>query len=219
MRTTSPTCATRPCPAAGNRSASRSPQETPFGPPPASGSKLTAPWPGLDKIMGRLANYIAMGNAALLVVDQVEDLAAMHRARLTTVLGMLKALAARSGAAVIALTHNPASNYPRAVTAMQHRLALASVVFTTTVIGSGDRRFLVPLRPAMSDDALAIPFVLPPADDFAVALAQARVLCLSIDRKACGSRGQSIWKQPRRNKYQHGAETTDVPSLADQEQV
>ena len=141
----------------------RAPARDPFGPPPASGSKLAAPWPGLDKIMGRLANYIAMGNAALLVVDQVEDLAAMHRARLTTVLGMLKALAARSGAAVIALTHNPASDYPRAVTAMQHRLANASVVFTTAVVGSGERRFLVPLRPAMSDDAPAIPFTLPPA--------------------------------------------------------
>ena len=138
------------------------PARDPFGPPPDSGSKLTAPWPRLDKIMGRLANLIAMGNAALLVVDQVEDLAAMHRARLTTVLGMLKALAARSGAAVIALTHNPASNYPRAVTAMHHRLAHASVVFTTAVVEPGGRRFLVPLRPAMSDDAPAIPFVLPP---------------------------------------------------------
>ena len=138
------------------------PARDPFGPPPDSGSKLTAPWPRLDKIMGRLANYIAMGNAALLVVDQVEDLAAMHRARLSTVLGMLKALAARSGAAVIALTHNPASNYPRAVTAMHHRLAYASVVFTTAVVEPGGRRFLVPLRPAMSDDAPAIPFVLPP---------------------------------------------------------
>ena len=138
------------------------PARDPFGPPPDSGSKLTAPWPRLDKIMGRLANYIAMGNAALLVVDQVEDLAAMHRARLSTVLGMLKALAARSGAAVIALTHNPASNYPRAVTAMHHRLAHASVVFTTAVVEPGGRRFLVPLRPAMSDDAPAIPFVLPP---------------------------------------------------------
>ena len=90
----------------------RAPARDPFGPPPEPGSKLTAPWPRLDKVMGRLANYIAMGNAALLVVDQVEDLAAMHRARLTTVLGMLKALAARSGAAVIALTHNPASELP-----------------------------------------------------------------------------------------------------------
>ena len=140
----------------------RAPARDPFGPPPVSASDLTAPWPRLDKIMGRLANYIAMGNAALLVVDQVEDLAAMHRARLSTVLGMLKALAARSGAAVIALTHNPASNYPRAVTAMHHRLAHASVVFTTAVVEPGGRRFLVPLRPAMSDDAPAIPFVLPP---------------------------------------------------------
>ena len=87
----------------------------------------------------------------------------MHRAQLTTVLGMLKALAARSGAAVVALAHNPAQNYPRAVTAMQRRLAQASVVFTTAVVEPGGRRFLVPLRPAMSDDAPAIPFALPPS--------------------------------------------------------
>ena len=124
--------------------------------------------------MGRLANYVAEGKAALLVVDQVEDLAAMHRARLSTVLGMLKALAARTGAAVIALAHNPARNYPRAVTAMQNRLALASVVFTTAVVGPGDRRFLVPLRPAMSDDAPAIPFVLPPPSSFPRFSAQPR---------------------------------------------
>ena len=79
---------------------------------------------------------------------------------------MLKALAARSGAAVVALTHNPAPNYPRAVTAMQRRLAQASVVFTTALVEPGGRRFLVPLRPAMSDDAPAIPFVLPPPPSF-----------------------------------------------------
>ena len=141
----------------------KAPARDPFWRPAASGSKLTAPWPGLDKVMGRLANYVAEGKAALLVVDQVEDLASMHRARVTTVLGMLKALAARSGAAVVALTHNPASNYPRAVTAMQNRLAQASVVFTTAVVEPGERRFLVPLRPAMSDDVPAIPFVLPPS--------------------------------------------------------
>ena len=145
------------------------PVRDPFWPPPESGSKLTAPWPSLDKVMGRLANYIAEGKAALLIVDQVEDLASMHRARLSTVLGMLKALAARTGAAVIALTHNPAPNYPRAVTAMQHRLAQASVVFTTALVEPGGRRFLVPLRPAMSDDTPAIPFVLPAADDCTVA--------------------------------------------------
>ena len=141
----------------------KAPARDPFWTPATSGSKLTAPWPSLDKVMGRLANYIAEGKAALLVVDQVEDLASMHRARLSTVLGMLNALAARSGAAVIALAHNPAQNYPRAVTAMQNRLPLASVVFTTALVGSGDRRFLVPLRPAMSDDAPAIPFALPPS--------------------------------------------------------
>ena len=147
----------------------RAPARDPFWSPPKSGSKLIAPWPGLDKVMGRLANYIAEGKAALLVVDQVEDLASMHRARPSTVLGMLKALAARTGAAVVALTHNSAANYPRAVTAMQHRLAQASVVFTTAVVEPGGRRFLVPLRPAMSDDASAIPFVLPPANSFTVA--------------------------------------------------
>ena len=46
---------------------------------------------------------------------------------------------------------------------MQHRLAHASVVFTTAVVEPGGRRFLVPLRPPMSDDAPAIPFILPPA--------------------------------------------------------
>ena len=147
----------------------RLPARDPFEPPSRAASDFTAPWPSLNKVMKRLANTIEAGSAALVVVDQVEGLASMHRAQLTTVLGMLNALAARTGAAVIALTHNPASDYPRAVTAMQHRLALASVVFTTAVVGSGERRFLVPLRPAMSDDALAIPFVLPPADDFAVA--------------------------------------------------
>ena len=150
-----------------------------FGDPDPPTPKLAAPWPGLSHAMGRLANYIEAGSAALLVVDQVEDLASMHRAQPATVLGMLKALAARSGAAVLALTHNPASNYPRAVTAMQRRLAQASVVFTTAVVGpgerrsgsgggSGERRFLVPLRPPMSDDAPAIPFILPPADAFTV---------------------------------------------------
>ena len=124
--------------------------------------RLDAPWPGLSHTMARLTNIIAMGSAALLVVDQVEDLAAMHRAQTATVLAMLKALATRSGAAVIALTHNPAPNFPRAVSAMQRRLAHASVVFTTAVVEPGDRRFLIPLRPAMSDDAPAIPFVLPP---------------------------------------------------------
>ena len=130
---------------------------------------FTTPWPDLNHVMKRLSNLIEAGSAALLIVDQVEDLASMHRARVVTVLGMLKAIAARSGAAVIALTHNPAPNYPRAVSAMQRRLAQASVVFTTALVGSGERRFLVPLRPAMSDDAPAIPFVLPAPEDVAVA--------------------------------------------------
>ena len=135
----------------------------PFEPPPRAASDYATPWPGLNKIMKRLANTVEAGSAALLVVDQVEDLASMHRAHVSTVLGMLKALAARTGAAVLALTHNPAKTFPRAVTAMERRLAQASVVFTTALVEPGERRFLVPLRPAMSDDAPAIPFVLPPA--------------------------------------------------------
>ena len=133
-----------------------------FEEPAVAVPKLAAPWPGLNHVMGRLAKLVEAGSAALLIVDQVEDLASMHRAQPATILGMLRALAAHSGAAVIALTHNPAPNYPRVVTAMQQRLAQASVVFTTALVGSGERRFLVPLRPAMSDDAPAIPFVLPP---------------------------------------------------------
>ena len=147
----------------------RLPVPKPWFKTPSTPPDLTAPWPSLNHVMKRLANYIEAGTAALLIVDQVEDLTSMHRAQVTTVLGMLKALAARSGAAVVALTHNPAQDYPRAVTAMQRRLAQASVVFTTALVEPGGRRFLVPLRPAMSDDAPAIPFVLPPADDFAVA--------------------------------------------------
>ena len=131
--------------------------------------KLDAPWPGLTHVMGRLANLIALGSAALLVVDQVEDLAAMHRTKVSTILGMLKALATRSGAAVVAITHNTAPTFPRAVDAMQSRLAHASVVFTTAVVEPGKRRFLVPLRPPMSDDAPAIPFALGRHEDFSVA--------------------------------------------------
>ena len=171
-------------PARRRESGFRFPQSFPnFEEPTVAAPRLAAPWPSLDHVMGRLANLIEAGSVTLLIVDQVEDLASMHRAQPATVLGMLRALAARSGAAVIALTHNPAPSYPRAVTAMHRRLAQASVVFTTAVVEPGGRRFLVPLRPAMSDDAPAIPFVLPPAtvmpakagiqgspsDDFAVA--------------------------------------------------
>ena len=141
----------------------RVPPPLPWKPPSDPASDFTAPWPSLNKVMKRLANLIEAGSAALLIVDQVEDLASMHRAHVTTVLGMLKALAARSGAAVVALTHNPAPNYPRAVSAMQRRFAQASVVFTTALVEPGERRFLIPLRPAMSDDAPAIPYVLPPS--------------------------------------------------------
>ena len=72
----------------------RVPVRDPFEAPAHAGTDLIAPWPGLHKVMKRLANLIEAGSAALLIVDQVEDLASMHRAQVTTVLGMLKALAA-----------------------------------------------------------------------------------------------------------------------------
>ncbi|MCY4448662.1 MAG: AAA family ATPase [Chloroflexi bacterium] len=157
-------------PAPRHTSGSGRPQQLfTFEEPTVAAPRLAAPWPSLNHVMGRLANLIEAGSAALLIVDQAEDLASMHRAQPATILGMLRALAAHTGAAVIALTHNPAPGYPRAVTAMQRRLAQASVVFTTAVVEPGERRFLIPLRPAMSDDAPAIPFVLPPSDAFTVA--------------------------------------------------
>ena len=147
--------------------------------------KHAGPWPGLNHIMKRLANTVEAGSAALLIVDQVEDLASMHRAQVATILGMLKALAACTGAAVIALTHNPAPNYPRAVTAMQRRLAHASVVFTTALVEPGERRFLIPLRPAMSDHAPAIPFVLPRSSSLPRFSAQPRTPTSPSGRGSC----------------------------------
>ena len=44
-------------------------------------------------------------------------------------------------------------------------------------------------------------------------LVRDRVLCLPIDRKMCGSRGQSIWMQLGVNKFQRAAEATELPSL------
>ena len=70
----------------------RVPVRDPFEAHAHAGTDLIAPWPGLHKVMKRLANLIEAGSAALLIVDQVEDLASMHRAQVTTVLGMLKAL-------------------------------------------------------------------------------------------------------------------------------
>ena len=144
----------------------RLPARDPFEPPPRAASDSTAPWPSLNKVMKRLANTIEAGSAALLVVDQVEGLASMHRAQLTTVLGMLNALAARTGAAVIALTHNPAPNYPRAVTAMQRRLAQASVVFTTALVEPGERRFPRPPPPRHERQRPCHPFRPPPSQAF-----------------------------------------------------
>ncbi len=118
------------------------------------------PWPGLGLLMRRLHNLIVRSSAALLIVDQVEDLAARHAARPLTVLGMLNGLAARTGAAVIAVAHNPEPALPKAARSMRRLIPIASAVFTTALAGPNRRRVLVPLRPPMDDAPSPIPYSL-----------------------------------------------------------
>ncbi len=118
------------------------------------------PWPGLDLLMRRLHNLIVRGGVALLVVDQVEDLAARHAARPLTVLGKLNGLAARTGAAVIAVAHNPEPSLPKAARSMRRLIPAASAIFTTALAGPNRRRVLVPLRPPMDDAPPPIPYSL-----------------------------------------------------------
>ena len=107
------------------------------------------PWPGLDLLMRRLHNLIVRGGVALLIVDQVEDLAARHAAQPSTVLGKLNGLAARTGAAIIAVAHNPEPALPKAARSMRRLIPAAAAVFTTALAGPNRRRVLVPLRPSM----------------------------------------------------------------------
>ena len=108
--------------------------------------------------MNRLANFITRGSAALLIVDQIEHLALIHNARVAHVAGMLNALAARTGAAVLALAHNPAHSLAAAARYMQPRLGMAGTVFTIALVGEDRARFLVPLSPPMHDALPPIPF-------------------------------------------------------------
>ncbi len=110
--------------------------------------------------MRRLHNLIVRGGVALLVVDQVEDLAARHAARPLTVLGKLNGLAARTGAAVIAVAHNSEPTLPKAARSMRRLIPAASTVFTTALAGPNRRRVLVPLRPPMDDAPPPIPYSL-----------------------------------------------------------
>ena len=121
------------------------------------------PWPGLQPLLFRLANLIDRGSTALLIVDQVEDLAARTGARAATILGMLNGLAARTGAAVLVTAHNPEQTLPQAARSMRRLLPAAAAVFTTALVGPDRRRFLVPLRPPMDNAPPPIPYSLDPA--------------------------------------------------------
>ncbi len=118
------------------------------------------PWPGLDLLIRRLHNLVVRSGVALLIVDQVEDLAARHAAQPSTVLGKLNGIAARTGAAVLAVAHNPEPSLPKATRSMRRLIPAASAVFTTALAGPNRRRVLVPLRPSMDDAPPPIPYSL-----------------------------------------------------------
>ncbi len=131
----------------------------PDAPPPPPPKPQEPPrGPSLPVVMNRLANFITRGSAALLIVDQIEHLALIHNTRVARVAGMLNALAARTGAAVLALAHNPAHSLQSAARYMQPRLGMAGTVFTIALVGEERARFLVPLSPPMQDALPPIPF-------------------------------------------------------------
>ena len=127
-------------------------------PPPPPKPQEPARGPSLPVVMNRLANFITRGSAALLIVDQIEHLALVHNATFPRVAGMLNALAARTGAAVLALMHNPAHSLHAAARHMQPRLGMAGTVYTIALVGEDRARFLVPLSPPMHDALPPIPF-------------------------------------------------------------
>lgn len=131
----------------------------PDEPPPLPPGPQEPPrGPSLPVVMNRLANLITRGSAALLIVDQIEHLALIHNARVAHLAGMLNALAARTGAAVLALAHNPAHSLEAAARYMQPRLGMAGTVYTIALVGPERARFLVPLSPPMHDALPPIPF-------------------------------------------------------------
>ena len=127
-------------------------------PPPPPEPQVPPGGPSLHVVMNRLANLVTRGSAALLVVDQIEHLALVHNVRVARVAGMLNALAARTGAAVLALMHNPAHSLAAAVRRMQPRLGMAGTVYTIALVGEERAHFLVPLSPPMHDALPPIPF-------------------------------------------------------------
>ena len=127
-------------------------------PPPPPEPQEPPRGPSLPVVMNRLANLVDRGSAALLIVDQIEHLALIHNARVARVAGMLNALAARTGAAVLVLAHNPAHSLAAAARYMQPRLGMAGTVYTIALVGEERARFLVPLSPPMHDALPPIPF-------------------------------------------------------------
>ena len=117
----------------------------------------------LEEDIARIAHPVEVSNARLLVVDQVEPLADVHGASLRRTLGSLTALARRTGAAVLAVWHNPAPTLPQAVAGMARRPISATCVLTIASLtnpplGPESDRVLVPVKPSMTDGALALPF-------------------------------------------------------------
>lgn len=140
----------------------------PYGPPPPLPEpQQPEKGPSLPVVMNRLANYVTRASAALLVVDQIEHLALIHNARVPRVAGMLNALAARTGATVLALMHNPAGSLAAAARHMQPRLGMAGTVYTIALVGEERSRFLIPLSPPMQDALPPIPFNFHDAPPFA----------------------------------------------------
>ncbi len=170
---------------AGNAQAGPPQYFDPFAPPPPPPEPPELPRePSLRFVMNRLANFITRGSAALLIVDQIEHLALIHNARVPRVAGMLSALAARTGAAVLALAHNPAHSLNAAARYMQPRLGMAGTVFTIALVGEDRSRFLVPLSPPMHDALPPIPFNFHDAPPIAwrEPIPQERLLALNTPR-------------------------------------
>ena len=112
----------------------------------------------LEEHVSRIARPVEVSSARLLVVDQVEALADLHGATLRRTFAALAGVAQRTGAAVLALCHNPATTLPGAVDAMARRSLSAICVLTIASVGPESQRVLVPVNPSMSGGALALPF-------------------------------------------------------------
>ena len=117
----------------------------------------------LEQDVSRIAHPVEVSNARLLIVDQVEPLADVHGATLRRTLASLAGIARRTGAAVLAVCHNPAPALPGAIAAMARRSLSARCVLTIASVGPESQRVLVPVMPSMTGGALALPFRFAPA--------------------------------------------------------